>query len=183
MSRLRTCSHLNRVGFTLIELVLVMVILATLAALVIPRLGFLQAEATPVSGMASSQDLMNNLETYKVSTGFYPLRFDSLLTQSGALIPQLWGMAGGASQMFVATPSFDSADPYLAGSWGMAFGNAQGVYTIMDQDATINDVNASFNTRALQLLERQHRHHFASDDRRPGDLAGRRFSEHDGVQL
>jgi hypothetical protein len=88
---------------------------------------------------------MNNLETYKVSTGFYPLRFDSLLTQTGTLASQIWGMAGGTSQVYTATAAFDS-DPMLAGSWGMAFGNANGVYTVVDQDTTINDVNSSFNT-------------------------------------
>ncbi|HEY5313224.1 MAG TPA: prepilin-type N-terminal cleavage/methylation domain-containing protein, partial [Pirellulales bacterium] len=79
-------------GFTLIELVIVMVILSTLAALVIPKLSFLQQQSVPVSGAATSQDVMNNLETFKTTTGFYPLRLDSLLTQSGALIPQLFGM-------------------------------------------------------------------------------------------
>ncbi|HEY5311949.1 MAG TPA: hypothetical protein VIK18_05495, partial [Pirellulales bacterium] len=42
-------------------------------------------------------------------------------------------------------PAFD-ADYNLAGSWGMAFGPAAGVYTVVDQDAVINDVNSSFNT-------------------------------------
>lgn len=142
----RTCmvSRFRRAGLTLIELVIVMAILATLAALVIPKLGFLQAEATPVSGMASSQDLMNNLETYKVTTGFYPLRFDSLLTQAGAVIPQIFAMGSGTNPTFV--PAAFDTDPYAAGSWGMAFGPSSGTYTIMDQDATINDVNASFNT-------------------------------------
>jgi prepilin-type N-terminal cleavage/methylation domain-containing protein len=133
-------------GFTLIELVIVMVILAALATVVIPKLVFLQAEATPVSGLASAQDLMNNLETYKVTTGFYPLRFDSLLTQAGTVIPNLYFAGSGTSATLV--PAAFDTDGAAGGSWGMSFGptSSQGMYTIMDQDATISDLNSSFNT-------------------------------------
>lgn len=136
----------RRPGFTLIEMVVVMVILVALATLLIPKLSFLQQQATPVSGAATSQDVMNNLETYKTSTGYYPLRFDSLLTQAGAVIPNVFFAGSGTRATLV--PAAVDADPSAGGSWGMAFGPAssQGMYTIMDQDSTFSDLNASFNT-------------------------------------
>jgi prepilin-type N-terminal cleavage/methylation domain-containing protein len=90
----------QRAGLTLMELVVVLVILAALAALVVPRLGFLQSQSTQVSGAAGSADLINNLETFKLTAASYPQRFDSLLDSSGALSTYLWNNGAGGGTRF-----------------------------------------------------------------------------------
>ncbi|HEX3657848.1 MAG TPA: hypothetical protein VHV55_18805, partial [Pirellulales bacterium] len=153
LSRAGGTSSPRRAAMTLIELVVVMVVLTTLAALVIPKLGFIQQESVNVSGVAASSDLASNLETYKVSTGYYPLRFDSLLASGAAgLSPSLWAAPGGFPPTpYVLNTTWDN-DPATVGSFGGAFGpgnaNGGGTYYIMDQDAGYagEDVNQSFNT-------------------------------------
>lgn len=148
-------SLVRRAGLTLIELVIVMVILTALASMLIPRLSFMQEQAVSVSGAAGAEGLMNNLETYRVSTGFYPQGFDSLLTSGGAgLITQLIQGPGGTppAMPFVLG---NITDQMAAASFGQAFGpasvgGASPVYRIFDQDAafatTGEDVSSSFNT-------------------------------------
>lgn len=68
-----------RRGLTLIELVVVIAILAVLAGLVVPRLDFLRNQAGDATAAATAADLMNMVQTYRSSTGFYPL-FDTLVT-------------------------------------------------------------------------------------------------------
>lgn len=143
---------IRRLGLTLIELVIVMVVLATLAALLIPRLGFIQQQSIPVSGAAGAQDLVNNLETYKVSTGFYPQGFDSLLQSGGtSLITQLVQGPGGTPPTPPFTTASVSTDPYFLASFGMAFGPSANPtsYRIFDQDTTTTgeDISSSFNTQ------------------------------------
>jgi competence protein ComGC len=144
-------------GLTLIELVIVMVILSTLAALVIPKLSFIQQQSIPVSGAAGSQDLMNNLETYKVSTGFYPQGFDSLLANgaTGLMTQLVQGPGGTPPVMPFAAGTLNGSDPYVLASFGMAFGPSSGstgttAYRIFDQDGATalatEDVSSSFNT-------------------------------------
>jgi type II secretory pathway pseudopilin PulG len=147
----------HRIGLTLIELVIVMVILATLAALIIPRLGFIQSQAVSVSGAAGAEGLMNNLETYRATTGFYPQGFDSLLASGGTtLITQLiQGPSAGGNPtppIMPFTAGSINTDPMAAASFGMTFGPATAGttgYRIFDQDATTTgeDISSSFNTQ------------------------------------
>jgi prepilin-type N-terminal cleavage/methylation domain-containing protein len=141
----------ERRGMTLIELVVVLVVLITLAALLIPKLGFVQQQANTASAAATSEDLMNNLEIFRATSGYYPLRFDSLLTTAGALSPSIWPNPGVGTPYVVGT--LGSATDFAApGSWGMTFGAA---FTVVDQDASYItalattptlDSNSSFNT-------------------------------------
>lgn len=82
--------HHRRPGLTLMELVVVLVILAALAMLVIPRLGFIKDQADFAQSAAGSADVMSNLELFKTQTGLYPGKLDSLI-EGSALLTTLWG--------------------------------------------------------------------------------------------
>ncbi|HEY5313223.1 MAG TPA: hypothetical protein VIK18_11920 [Pirellulales bacterium] len=142
----------SRIGLTLIELVVVMVILTTLAAMLIPKLGFMQQQAMSVSGAASSQDIMNNLETFKMSNSnrFYPQGFDSLLAAGGTSLAT--GLIAGPNSTPPLMPfvAGSMSDPYAMASFGMSFGTSAGTYNLYDQDSGYatagEDVSSSFNT-------------------------------------
>jgi prepilin-type N-terminal cleavage/methylation domain-containing protein len=77
----RTTKH----GFTLIELVVVLAILAALAGLVIPQVAML-GRTTDMAASASSQsELANNIQLFFVLQKRYPQGLDSLVDGSGAL--------------------------------------------------------------------------------------------------
>lgn len=76
----------RRGGFTLVEMLLVLVILATLAAIVIPKMAGRgrQAQDTAAKQQISSIELA--LDAFEVDNGFYPKTLDALLEQpSGAV--------------------------------------------------------------------------------------------------
>jgi len=84
---------------TLMELVVVLVILAALAMLVIPRLGFIKDQADFALSASGSADVMSNLELFKTQTGMYPGKLDSLIQPgaTGDLLSTLWGHGGPPS--------------------------------------------------------------------------------------
>jgi general secretion pathway protein G len=72
-TQLRTNPHRRRrAAFTLVELLLVMVILATLAAIVIPKFAgrSQQAKVTAAQSQISSMELA--LDAFEVDNGYYP---------------------------------------------------------------------------------------------------------------
>lgn len=73
-------------GFTLLEMVLVLIILATIAGLVIPQLGFLGRTADMAATAKTQQDIANQLSLYFVLQKKAPSRTDSLLTTTGTII-------------------------------------------------------------------------------------------------
>lgn len=78
MNRIKPKSKLKRSGFTLVEMLLVLVILATLAAIVVPKF----AGRTEQARITAAETQINNLElvldTYEVDNGFYPKGSDGL---------------------------------------------------------------------------------------------------------
>ncbi|MBL8825570.1 MAG: prepilin-type N-terminal cleavage/methylation domain-containing protein [Planctomycetaceae bacterium] len=74
-----------RRGLTLIELVVVIAVLTTLAALVVPRLDFLKAQADHAASASTAADLATLLQTYRTSTNSYPT-LDSLVDTAGAIV-------------------------------------------------------------------------------------------------
>ncbi|NLL36352.1 MAG: type II secretion system major pseudopilin GspG [Fretibacterium sp.] len=63
---------MRRKGFTLIEIMVVVVILGLLAALVIPRIGPQVDEAKRTTAQTQISSLENALEMYNLHNGFYP---------------------------------------------------------------------------------------------------------------
>lgn len=74
----------KRSAFTLIELVIVLVIIATLAGLVIPQVSMLGRSSDMAATAKTQADLANNLGTYFVLQKRFPLGMDSLLVGDGA---------------------------------------------------------------------------------------------------
>jgi len=72
-------------GFTLLELIIVLFVLATLAALVVPTIGFIRKQAEFSSKAAGAAEVLNNLELYRASTGNYPNRLDTLVNTDGTV--------------------------------------------------------------------------------------------------
>ena len=101
----------SRAGFTLLELIIVLVVLAALAAMVIPTLGWVKDQADAATTAAGAQELLNNLEIYKGATGRYPQRLDTMIDETGALNADMYGsassygsvVAGGGSAYYYMT--------------------------------------------------------------------------------
>jgi prepilin-type N-terminal cleavage/methylation domain-containing protein len=137
----------GRKGFTLAELVVVLVILAATAALLIPRLGFMKSQADNATSAAGVAQLTSNLETYKLTTGSYPLGMDSLLDSTGTLYSGLWSHPAGPSvigpggYLTAGTPLATSGDRQ---SFGHAFqSDASGNIYVYDHSTTATDPSSS----------------------------------------
>jgi len=133
---------------TLIELVVVLVILAALAALVIPRLGFVKDSADTVTAAAAAQELANNLEVYKTTTGSYPLRMDSLILTGGTAVYDHFSDSSGTAP---ATPTWLTAEDFTAGTsaYWYSFIRA-GMSTVMDHDAYTANSDPSSSGNVLR---------------------------------
>jgi type II secretory pathway pseudopilin PulG len=141
----------QRRGLTLIELVVVLFILIALAALVIPRLSFLQDQAKNAAGAAGAADLMNNIEVYRASSGAYPQKFDSLLDVGGASIyDNLWKHPGFTPPIVPSTLGA-GGDFTILESFGHAFSNAQGNYYLEDQ-VTTTGTDPNFSGTSLRAI-------------------------------
>lgn len=74
-----------RAGYSLIELVVVLTILASLAGLTVSIVGWLKQSADKGTAAHTMGSLLSNIELYHVSTGLYPNQLDSLLDGTGNL--------------------------------------------------------------------------------------------------
>lgn len=107
----------RRLGFTLIEMVLVLIILATLAGLVISQFSMLGRSADMAATAKTQQDIANQLGLYFTLQKRMPQRLDSLLADTGsglAIMPELDG-AGAAT-----TVTNDQR-------WGLPLSGANGI--------------------------------------------------------
>lgn len=73
----------TRAGFTLVELVVVLLIIAAVAGLVIPAVGSLGRSTDMAASAKTQQDLANNLQQFFLLQKRYPQGCDSLLQNPG----------------------------------------------------------------------------------------------------
>ena len=74
----------NEKGFTLIEMLLVVVILSTLAAMIVPRFAGRSDEARTSAARADIQaNLASALDMYEIDNGAYPNRLEDLISDPG----------------------------------------------------------------------------------------------------
>ncbi len=74
-------SHDPRSGFTLVELMLVVVIIGVLAAMVMPRLAGRTEQAKISRSVADIAVIGNALDLYELDTGSYPDSLDQLVAR------------------------------------------------------------------------------------------------------
>jgi general secretion pathway protein G len=101
-------SDFNRHGFTLIEVLIVVVILAVLAAVIIPHV-------TDVSDDAKTSTLKHNLYTLRAQIGMYTVTHNGAFpTIQNQTIPQLVSATNAAGQIGPAGTDYPYG-PYMAG--------------------------------------------------------------------
>jgi len=74
-------SRRTRSGFTLVELLLVLVILGILAAIVIPRFAGRSEQAKEQAAVTQISSLSTALNNFEVDNGYYPKALNDLLAQ------------------------------------------------------------------------------------------------------
>jgi prepilin-type N-terminal cleavage/methylation domain-containing protein len=97
-------------GFTMLELVVVMAIIAALAGIAVAKFDMLQLKSEKVAAASTMTNLMRNIQTYRAVTNFYPDRWDSLIDPTATPANSLRqpGPPGGAVGL----------DPGIAGGNG-----------------------------------------------------------------
>lgn len=111
-------SRRNQRGFTLVELIVVLLIIATVAGLVIPAVASLGRTTDMAATAKTQQDLGNNLQQFCVLQKRYPQGMDSLLqvgttgatsgAPTGVYSPLLDGAGQQISGMTSSNPNFQS---------------------------------------------------------------------------
>ncbi|MBU4200201.1 MAG: type II secretion system major pseudopilin GspG [Verrucomicrobia bacterium] len=76
---------IRQCGFTLIEVLLVVVIIGILAAIVVPRLGGRTKEAQVAAAKASIDGISLAIDQYEVDNGSYPPSMQALITKGSEL--------------------------------------------------------------------------------------------------
>ncbi|MEM6473212.1 MAG: hypothetical protein AAF802_26865 [Planctomycetota bacterium] len=94
----------KRIGFTLVELILVLFIIAAVAGLVIPQLSMLGRSTDMATSAKTQADLANNISAYFILQKRYPLGMDSLLVGDGSGVP---------TEVYI--PADDSAGDQVSG--------------------------------------------------------------------
>lgn len=84
-------SRLDRAGFTLLEVMLVLVIIAAIAGIAVVNIGGFQTRAYTRTATAEISNLKSALETYRLEVGSYPSQLESLYEQPSDLAdPTKW---------------------------------------------------------------------------------------------
>jgi len=83
-------SHWRGRGFTLIEMLLVLVILATLAAIVIPKFAGRSQQAKVTQAISQIGSFKLALDTFEVDNGYYPRDLNALVEQPSGVNVNNW---------------------------------------------------------------------------------------------
>jgi len=90
-------------GFTLIEIMIVVVILAILAGIIVPRIMSRPEEAKKTKAQVDIKSIEGTLNLYKLDNGFYPTTeqgLDALVTKpQSAPLPRKWKDGGYLSRL------------------------------------------------------------------------------------
>ena len=97
----------RRTGFTLIEVLIVIVVIAILAAIVIPRLLGAGRQAREASLRATLQELRNAIALFQAQCGCYPSNLSDIMLSSA---PASGTLAGGGT---ININQADFQGPYL----------------------------------------------------------------------
>jgi type II secretory pathway pseudopilin PulG len=132
-------------------MLVVMVIIASLAALVVPALGFVEDQADGSTSALTTAQVASNLKTYKAATGVYPLGMDSLIDDTDAIYGGLWAHTN---------PNFGPRE-YLevldgsaySGSIAHSFGsNSNGDRYVYDHDSALDPDEANNSATIRRVL-------------------------------
>ena len=78
--KMQNFKNKRRAAFTLVEMLLVLVILATLAAIVIPKMAGRSKQAQVTAAKTQISNLEQALDAFEVDNGYYPKGLDALFS-------------------------------------------------------------------------------------------------------
>ena len=107
-------NNINKSGFTIVELLIVIVVIAILAAITIVAYNGITARANSSSAQSTAANVLKKVEAYNAEEGSYPNR-PALLT--GAASDKSYAMPNGAS-------SFTTGSGGTAPNFSTAYGSA-----------------------------------------------------------
>ena len=89
----------NRKGFTLVEMLIVMVIIAILAAIVLPRILAARQKANEANAKSTLEELRKSVKEFESDMGFYPAELTDVVL-APASTPAAGKVWGGSSTGF-----------------------------------------------------------------------------------
>jgi prepilin-type N-terminal cleavage/methylation domain-containing protein len=157
------CPRNRRAGFTLLELVVVIMIIASIAGLVIPQLGMIGRSSDMAMSAKTQADLANNLQVYFVLQKRFPTGMDSLLVGDGTAAPtavflpetdvegnQITGLPDSGPHLDEDLEMVDLAT-LAGGDWARSF-TRSGFEFVYDHDNTVQNANDSAKATTARAL-------------------------------
>jgi len=141
----------NTRGFTLIELVVVLAILAALAGLIIPKVDFLRSSAETSSSASNMQDITSNLQLYRTAKARYPMHVDSLLDSTGVIYSGIWNHTAGVPPSALEVISADTLFGAMSHSleYTSAVAPAISGFVVYDHDTASTNYSNSATIRRV----------------------------------
>lgn len=126
-------------GFTLLELVVAVAILAVLAGLVVGKFDWSRRQADMAASASSCCDLGSNIQTYLNEVGHFPDGMDTLLDTSGQRYSKIIASAPDMTKM-TTVETFNGAD---AADGRIASMSRIGIKMAFDHDPASTDASSS----------------------------------------